>query len=128
MDEFEVISRYSREQAIEDGVLVDVTSMAKEAGIRFPTALTQAAHAQYVAVPEGVLGQDERGRLWDVLWLLRIRLRGRPVAELLQGPAFFSVLVRNDNTEPQPVRLAAHCTLEGEGGTPVLTVMLPDED
>jgi len=31
----EVISTYSRAQALEDGVLADVSEMAKEAGIKF---------------------------------------------------------------------------------------------
>ena len=127
MDDVEVISAYSRAQALEDGVLVDVTTMAAQAGIRFPTALSQEVHARYVVVPRGVQAQDDTGRCWDIVWMLRLRLRGRPVSELLEGPAYFTVLVRNDNQRAAPVRLAAHCTLEGEGGAPVLTVMLPSE-
>ena len=37
----EVISSYSRAQAIEDGVLVDVSSVARAAGIKFPVAMTR---------------------------------------------------------------------------------------
>lgn len=37
MDDENVISRYTRENAIDDGVLVDVTDQAKETGIRVPT-------------------------------------------------------------------------------------------
>ena len=36
----EVIFTYTRAQAIEDGVLVDVTKEAKEYGFRFPVAVT----------------------------------------------------------------------------------------
>jgi type I site-specific restriction endonuclease len=32
----DVIYSYTRKQAIEDGVLVDITEMAKEAGIKYP--------------------------------------------------------------------------------------------
>ena len=32
------IYSYSRQQAIDDGVLVDITEMAQEAGFRFPVA------------------------------------------------------------------------------------------
>ena len=64
----EVIYAYTRAQALSDGVLVDVTETAKEAGIRYPTAVTCAVWQQYVRVPEEVPWQDERGRLWDVLW------------------------------------------------------------
>ena len=62
-----VIFSYSRAQAIADGVLVDVTEMATEAGISVPTAVTAAVWERFVKVPDGVDGQDERGRLWDVL-------------------------------------------------------------
>ena len=38
-----VISTYSRAQALEDGVLVDAGPLAKEAGFRWPVAITAAA-------------------------------------------------------------------------------------
>jgi hypothetical protein len=40
----DLIHSYSRAEAIADGVLVDVTPVAREAGIRFPVALTRATH------------------------------------------------------------------------------------
>src|SRR5262245_56087836 len=42
-----------------------------------PVALTAAAWSRCVAVPPGVLCQDEAGRLWDVLTMLRVAA-GRP--------------------------------------------------
>lgn len=41
-DEFEVISVYTRAQALEDGVLVDLSYLAREAGFRWPLAVTRA--------------------------------------------------------------------------------------
>ena len=38
-----VIYSYTRKQAIEDGVLVDITDVAKEAGIKYPVAITSTA-------------------------------------------------------------------------------------
>ena len=67
----DVIHRYSRADAIRDGTLIDVSAVAQEAGLRYPVALTRAAWQRCVAVPPGVLCQDEAGRLWDVVWLLR---------------------------------------------------------
>ena len=52
----------TRTQAIEDGVLVDVTNTAREAGILYPTALTSAVWEKYVKVPERVEGQDENAQ------------------------------------------------------------------
>jgi len=62
-----VIYAYTRSQAVADGVQVDATATAQEAGIKFPVFLTRAVFDQYVAVPEGVTGQDEAGRLWDLI-------------------------------------------------------------
>ena len=65
-----IIHSYTRAQAIDDGALVDVSDMATEAGIRYPTALTRAVWNTYVQVPSGVECQDESGRLWDILSML----------------------------------------------------------
>jgi hypothetical protein len=61
---------YTCGKAIADGVLIDVSAVAREAGIRYPVALTRAVWQRCVAVPPGVLCQDEAGRLWDELWML----------------------------------------------------------
>ena len=42
-EEAEVIHRYSRADALRDGVLIDVSATAREAGIVWPVALTAAA-------------------------------------------------------------------------------------
>ncbi|HJT79458.1 MAG TPA: DUF6573 family protein [Gemmataceae bacterium] len=124
-DESDLIHRCTRAEALRDGVLIDVSATAKEAGIRYPVALTRAVWERCVAVPPGVLYQDEAGRLWDVLWLLAGAVRRGGV-----GPEVrFGVHVRNDNRERTPplVRLKALCG-PGDHGEPVVTVMLPDED
>ena len=95
-----VISAYSRTQAIEDGVLVDVSEMAREVGISVPTAVTAAVWAGFVKVPDGVEGQDEKGRLWDILNMLYSALRRGPKSDTV----LFDVLVKNDNTAPRRLR------------------------
>jgi hypothetical protein len=124
-EEADLIHRYTRAQAIEDGVLIDVSAVAPEAGIRCSVALTSAVWARGVAVPPGVECQDEAGRLWDVLVLLRLAIgRGDGGPEVR-----FGVHVRNDNRERTPplVRLKAVCG-PGDQGEPVITVIMPDED
>lgn len=75
-EDTDLIHRYTRAQALEDGVLVDVSETAKEAGFRVPVALTQAAWADCVHWTEddsaSVVHQDQSGRLWDVLWMARL--------------------------------------------------------
>ncbi len=124
-EEADLIHRYTRAQAIADGVLIDVTPNAREAGFKYPVALTAAVWARCVAVPPGVLCHDEAGRLRDVLTMLRFAIRGSE-----GGPEVrFGVHVRNDNREgiPPLVRLKALCGPDDDG-SPCLTVMLPDED
>jgi hypothetical protein len=41
----DLIHRYSRADALRGGVLIDVSATAREAGIRWPAVLTQAAWA-----------------------------------------------------------------------------------
>jgi hypothetical protein len=45
-----VIHQYSRADALADGVLIDATELAREAGFRYPVALTSAAWHECVAV------------------------------------------------------------------------------
>ena len=103
---WDLIFSYTRAQAIEDGVLVDVTETAKEAGFRIPVALTQSVWAEYVAVPEGVEGQDEEGPPLGCLVDVPLRhcLPGTPRAG---GPLLGS------REERQPRRGAAACDAQG---------------
>jgi hypothetical protein len=119
----EVIYSYTRTQAIEDGVLVDVSELAREAGFKIPVALTSAVFASYVAVPDACPWQDETGRLWDILQCLRFHVKHEKATSLIR----FSVLVQNDRHGPRPVELKALCH-PGDSLEPVITVMLPDED
>ena len=114
-----------RADAIRDGVLIDVSAVAREAGIRYPVALTAAAWSKCVAVPPGVACQDEVGRLWDVLWMLRCAIGRQGGGRVVP----FALHVCNDNRERTPplVRLKAVCG-PGDEDEPVVTVMMPDED
>jgi hypothetical protein len=120
-----VIYAYTRAQAIADGVLIDVSKLAREAGFKLPVAVTCGVWAECVAVPEGVTFQDETGRLWDVLMMLR-----HAIAKNSDGDRVdFALHVRNDNRDGMPplVRLYALCG-PGDEAEPVVTVMLPHED
>jgi hypothetical protein len=124
-DELELIHGYSRKQAIEDGVLVDVSETAREAGVTIPVAVTAAVFHNYVRVPDGVAAQHEAGRLRDVLWMLRFAISRH--REVEGDTLLFTVFVRNDDTEPKPVKLKA-IVHPGDEGEPVVTVLMPDED
>jgi hypothetical protein len=122
----EVIYAYTRKQALGDGVQIDVSEVACEAGLKFPVYLTRAVWENYVRVPEDVRCQDESGRLWDIVWMLRCAARRTSGPHML-----FRLHVRNDNRDRTPplVTLKAVCgPRDIDDPQPAITVMLPDED
>jgi hypothetical protein len=127
-----VIYSYTRSQAIADGFQIEVSKVAREAGITYPVFLTRAVYDNYVTVPPGITGQDEAGRLWDIVWMTRfaiIRLRaGRNgSAESRRLPV--ALYVRNDNRRARLIKLIATCgPLDIDDPQPAITVMMPDED
>lgn len=52
----DIIHQYSRAMAIADGVLVDVSEMAREAGYKYPVAMTDTVWNKCVAVPPELKG------------------------------------------------------------------------
>jgi hypothetical protein len=122
----EVIYSYTRAQAVADGFQVEVTEAAREAGICFPVFLTRTVYDAYVTVPPGVEAQDERGRLHDVLTMLRFAIYK---AQPDQTRLHFALYVRNDNRHPKLVKLIATCgPVDIDNPKPALTVMtLGDE-
>lgn len=115
---------YTRKQAIEDGILVDVTETAKEAGINIPVALSCAVWDLYVVPSEKLenSGQSATGRLWDLLWMFRCQaLRCNSTL------VYFSCLFLNENDRLDEVKFKALCS-PGDNHEPVVTIMLPGED
>jgi len=92
--------------ALPHGFQVEVTKTAQEAGIRFPVFLTRAVYDVYVTVPPGVTGQDEAGRLWDLVWMLRFAIHRAPRCSAHPGCRSMSA---NDNRAARLVKLIATC-------------------
>ncbi len=131
--QWDVIYTYTRSQAVADGFQIDVTKTAAEAGIRFPVFITRGVYEQCVAVPPGVTEgrcgshQDEAGRLWDVVWMLRFAIiRAKP------GTSRLTVALYVRNSDKHPARLMSPRATAGavdvDDPAPAITVLLPDED
>lgn len=127
----EVISVYTRSDAIEDGFLVDVSETAKEAGFNIPVALTRNVWDRLVALPEGYRGwQDEAGRLWDVLWMAAMAARAHRDHDRIR----YCVLVRairkdlRDSMGPPKRHFPILAIGGGDQGEPVMTIMFPEDD
>ena len=78
--DWHVIHAYTRAEALDDGVLVDVTATAKEAGFKVPTAVTASVFNECIEWTEedakqSRTYQDQAGRLWDVLYLATAKAR-----------------------------------------------------
>ena len=119
-----VIFSYTRAQAIEDGVLVDVTAWAKESGFKVPVACTSAVWNGYVMPPPGTesFGQSERGRAHDVLWMLFVAIKANGKTQ--RDQILYQVLFLQAPGKTEEVTLKAHFG-SGDDGEPVVTIMLP---
>lgn len=124
-----VIFGYTRAQAISDGVLIDVSAMAKQAGFTVPVAMTSAAWSDCVEWSERDSGlqihQDESGRLWDVLWMAHLAAR-----RTQGGTVAFTLLrVPRGGKERMPRKATLHMHIgPGDLAEPVCTMMMLGED
>jgi hypothetical protein len=125
----EVIYSYTRAQAISDGVLIDVTKVAREAGFIHPTVVSQTLWNMITQIPELYRHEDQNGRLWDVVWMAYIT--GKRPSNKNASRIEFGVILHTKN-EParhetdQTVRLLCDCG-PGDYGEPVITIGLPED-
>ena len=124
-----VIYGYSRAEAIDDGVLVDVSETAKEASFKLPVAITAALHGRLTpTMADHGLGQDYEGRLWDVLWLAAFTIK---MADPGTDTVTFTVALQEadaKSSRPQKIdlRLRTVCGPDDEG-EPVITIGFPED-
>ena len=123
----EVISTYTRKQAIEDGLLIDVSETAKEAGFRVPVAVTQAVWEDCCEWDEKDARrhyQDVSGRLWDVIYMARLAISRAHGTQLIYG---IYRIPRVGHGRKRNVRLKL-VSGPGDEGEHVITIMQPQED
>lgn len=128
-----VISSYSRSQAIEDGVLVDVTEWASSdkgfrGGFTVPVAVTRSVWEMIEAIPASQSHQDVRGRAHDLLWMASLAARAaKPTRRRIPEPTLFRVIMRakGDRKSNRVFKMASG---PGDNGEHVITIMQTDED
>ena len=125
----DVISVYTRAQAIADGALIDVTADANEAGFNVPVAITAAAWAEVVAWSDEdsarQIPQDERGRLNELLWAAVTLARHHTGNRL---PFQHHRVPRGgDGGHRTPITLVVLIG-PGDKAEPVVTFMLPSDE
>lgn len=124
-DGFEIISKYSRSDAIQDGTLVDVTEWAKALGIRLPVAITDALWQCWIVPDSQAVGAGENtvDRTRETLGILLVCIRDHKGDT---DTIFFDVQFKKDG-QRHTVKLKGVCG-PGDKGEAVITVMMPDED
>lgn len=119
-----IIYSYTRAQALKDGVLVNVSEMAKEAGFKIPVAVTHAVWHEYVVPDVRARGyQDIEGRLWDILKMLLFAIKSGARGSQVS----FTVSMIMKAKQRRNITFKAICH-PGDDLEPVITIMLPDED
>ncbi len=120
-EKIDVIDAYSREDALEDGVLVDISSFAREAGFKFPVAVTRELY-DILEPSDKMSGQDFKGRAWDMFTVLRLAIRKASTPDRV----IFQTLFLMENGK-KLVNLKALCG-PGDNMEPVITIMLENQD
>ena len=133
------ISIYTRADALSDGMLVDVSEMAREAKFRIPVAVTTSVWEECIYWPEDEAngyGQSTDGRLWDVLFMAHCEIAS---ARGNEQDLEYKLNVIPRGTKPENTGAiddftgAELRTLKinigpGDNGEPVITIMQPNED
>jgi hypothetical protein len=133
------ISVYTREQALADGVLVDVTPWASSGpdgmmgGFRLPGAITRALWAVIdIDAPDGRdeprwhllarrRGESTRGRAHDVLWMAAVAARRNSETDRVG----YSVLMTGEGRSGRLVRkrMTLEMVIDGDG----ITIGFPED-
>jgi predicted P-loop ATPase/GTPase len=116
-NENDVISCYTAEQAVEDGILIEVDrKLSEEAGFKWPVRISAEVH-RLCTPPESNKIQTYTGRLWDVLfcaWTAILRARDRK-----ERMAVFTVRIG-------PMNHTLWALVDGTSG-PAIHIITPEE-
>ena len=123
----EIISSYTRAEAIDDGVLIDLTEWASSSkgfmgGFTVPVACTAAVFADIENIPPSQRHQDIRGRTHDMLFMASLACRRtRGDADRIA----FKFIMHVGRKTYQTYHIHSGT---GDNGEHVMTIMQPLED
>ncbi len=112
--------RKSRQDAIDDGDLIEITRMGRDIGIIYPLAVSAQAAQSMVPFPN-IPQETVTENLWDTLHAFRDKALTTTAEEFeFQASIYLNGLV--------PTLTFKAAVSPGDDGEPVITIMLPDED
>jgi len=122
----EIISKYTRADAIQDGTLIDLSANFSEISsqlYKFPVACTSAVWAIVeAAVANKKHCNDFAGVVWDVLWMSQKGI----VRRIDESQYIFRVIITGTGRQKHhDLKIVCH---GGDAAEPVLTILLPEED
>ena len=126
----DVTYSYTRQNMIDDGFPVEVPAdLARQAGFTVPVGILREVWWDCVAWSdadsERQVPQDQTGRLWDLLNILRFQ------AKACGGDTVFFTISRipKDGKSERPENVQLKSVIgPGDDPRPVITVMFPDQD
>jgi len=127
MENFQLISSYVRAHAIRDEKPVDVSAIAKKAGFLYPVFITRDLWDGYIEPAPQLQLENATDRLWDTLTMLESTIKST------KNPGsciWFTVAYQmyfDGQRSIQDVKLKS-VFRPWFDSTPVITIMLPDED
>ena len=114
----------NRQQAIQSGLLIDVSTDAQKLGLTFPITVTKPLWEVGIAPTESMSEEEKTERLRDVLMAFRLRIASQAtLSPLIDFPA---MLALPPGGVPQPVPLFALIQPD-EQNRAVATLLLPNE-
>jgi hypothetical protein len=114
----------NRQEAIQAGVLIDVTPEAQKLGLTFPVTVTRPLWEAGIAPNQTLSDEEKANRLRDVLMAFRLRMASLvTLSPLIDFPA---ILALPPGTVPQPVPLFALIQPDAKDQATV-TLLLPNE-
>ncbi len=122
--EMQAVQSGSRDQAIEAGVLIDITPQAQEMGLPLPVGISRSLWDFGITASDQVVDREQDQRIRDLLMALRLHLCRSPlVSPVTQFPALFSF---PPDQSPQVCGVCAVVQAES-ADHPFLTLILPTE-
>lgn len=121
------INVYTRQDALQDGILIDVTTQAKEVGFVFPVAITQMLWNIIQQVPKSKYG-DADSRLWDVLYMGTLAIKNIDKCELGTQEISYYLTLPHEDREILVMDQKLKLVFDFDYSGPYITIMLPHED
>lgn len=118
--EKDLIYKYTRREALDDGILIDISNMGREVGYKYPIAITLNVDDIINKAVANERYNDYNGVLWDILTMSK-----HPTKRIDETSHYFQVIITGVGRKHYH-EFIIRCH-PGDDLEPVLTIMCPEE-